>query len=168
MSDPGGGTPGGDARRPPPAAGPDPSGNAGRSPGGYRGGVGSRREARERALGLLYEAETKGLRPTDVLASLPVAPDPFTSALVSGVDAHQRELDDLLRRYSRGWTLERMPAIDRAVLRLGAFELCHRPDVPTGAVLSEAVELASRYSTAESGRFVNGLLAAIAAEVRPG
>lgn len=132
----------------------------------YRGGLGSRREARERALGLLYEAEAKGLAPAEVLAGLPLPPDPFTVALVEGVGAHRAELDDLLRRYARDWKLERMPAIDRAVLRMGAFELCHRPDVPTAAVLSEAVELATRYSTADSGRFVNGMLAAIAAEVR--
>jgi N utilization substance protein B len=60
-----------------------------------------------------------------------------------------------------------MPAVDRAVLRLATFELVHRPDVPTGAVISEAVELATHYSTDESGRFVNGMLGAIAADVRP-
>ncbi|HEX2042681.1 MAG TPA: transcription antitermination factor NusB, partial [Acidimicrobiales bacterium] len=67
----------------------------------------------------------------------------------------------------RDWAVERMPAIDRALLRMGVFELLHRPDVPTGVVLSEAVELAARYSTEDSGRFVNGVLARIAEEVRP-
>jgi N utilization substance protein B len=157
-----------------PAEGGGPGGGEGRErregrpAGTYRGGLGSRREARERALALLYEAEAKGLPPAEVLAGLPLPPDPFTVALVEGVGAHRAELDDLLRRYARDWKLERMPAIDRAVLRMGAYELCHRPDVPTAAVLSEAVELAARYSTADSGRFVNGMLAAIAAEVRPG
>lgn len=135
----------------------------------YRGGgVGSRREARERALALLYEADAKGASPGDVLAALPLEAEPFTAELVSGVDEHAGPIDDLLRSYARGWALERMPAIDRAVLRLATFELLERPDVPTGAVISEAVELATHYSTDESGRFVNGMLAAIAADVRPG
>jgi N utilization substance protein B len=133
----------------------------------YRGGIGSRREARERAFELLYEAETKELPPSVVVADLPVVPDEFTLDLVQGVEDHQPELDDLIRRFARDWKLERMPALDRALLRMGSFELVHRPDVPTGAVITEAVELAKRFSTDESGRFVNGMLAAVAAEVRP-
>ncbi|MFN8037923.1 MAG: transcription antitermination factor NusB [Acidimicrobiales bacterium] len=133
----------------------------------YQGGIGSRREARERALALLYEAEVKDRPVADVLAELPVEPEPFAVELVTGVDEHRPELDALLGRFARDWPVDRMPALDRAVLRMGCFELCHRPDVPTGAVLSEAVELASAYSTDDSGRFVNGVLSAIAAEVRP-
>lgn len=133
----------------------------------YRGGIGSRREARERAFALLYEAETKDVAVSEVLAELPLRPDEFTVELVRGVEAHQEELDDHIRRLARDWKLERMPALDRALLRLGAYELIHRPDVPTGAAISEAVELAKRFSTEESGRFVNGMLSAIAAEVRP-
>jgi len=133
----------------------------------YRGGgVGSRREARERALALLYEADAKATAPADVLAALPLPAEPFAADLVTGVGEHQREIDELLGSYARGWSLERMPAVDRAVLRLATFELLHRPDVPTGAVISEAVELAQQYSTDESGRFVNGMLGAIAADVR--
>ncbi|HVL27884.1 MAG TPA: transcription antitermination factor NusB [Acidimicrobiales bacterium] len=127
----------------------------------------SRRQARERALSLLYEAESKGVEPADVLASLPVEPAPFASDLVAGVGEHREAVDGYIRRFARGWALERMPAVDRALARIGVYELLHRPDVPTGAVLSEAVELAGRYSTEESGRFVNGLLARIAEEVRP-
>jgi N utilization substance protein B len=129
--------------------------------------VPSRRQARERALSLLYEAEAKGVTPADVLASLPVEPAPFAADLVNGVGAHGPEVDGLIRRFSRGWALERMPAIDRTLLRIAVYELLYRPDVPTGVVLSEAVELASRYSTEESGRFVNGVLGQIAREVRP-
>ena len=70
--------------------------------------------------------------------------------------------------HARNWQLSRMPALDRAILRLGAFELAHRPDVPTAAVINEAVELAKEYSTDDSGRFVNGVLSAVAADVRPG
>jgi N utilization substance protein B len=134
----------------------------------YRGGIGSRREARERAFGLLYEAETKSVAPSVVVRELPLMPEEFTLELVSGVEEHQGELDDTIRSFAREWKLERMPALDRALLRLGVFELVHRPDVPTGAVISEAVELAKRFSTEESGRFVNGMLSAVAAEVRPG
>lgn len=143
-------------------AGPPPGvrgPNAGAAP--------SRRQARERALSLLYEAETKGLEPSDLLASLPLEPAPFAVDLVAGVGEHQEEVDGYIRRFARGWALERMPALDRALTRIGVYELLHRPDVPTGAVLSEAVELAGRYSTEESGRFVNGVLAQIAREVRP-
>lgn len=134
----------------------------------YRGGIGSRREARERAFELLYEAETKDTDVSEIVAELPVRPEDFTVELVEGVEAHQAELDDTIRRFSRDWKLERMPALDRALLRLGTFELIHRPEIPTGAVISEAVELAKRFSTEESGRFVNGLLAAVAAEARSG
>jgi N utilization substance protein B len=133
----------------------------------YTGGIGSRREARERAVSLLYEAETKSVSPQAVLDQLPLPAEPFTAELVSGVGAHLDELDDLLRAHAVDWKLERMPAVDRAVLRLGAFELVHRPEIPVGAVISEAVELAKQYSTDESGRFVNGMLSAIAARVRP-
>ena len=132
------------------------------------GGVGSRREARERALSLLYEAEAKGEAPERVLSSLPLAPEPFAADLVSGVGDHRDEVDGLIRRFAKGWSLERMPAIDRTLLRIGTYELGHRADVPTGAVISEAVELAKRYSTDDSGKFVNGLLARIAKELRPG
>lgn len=127
-----------------------------------------RRDARERALGLLYEAEAKGVLGVDVLAELPVAPDPFAAALVLAVDEHRERIDGHLARFAQGWTLERMAAIDRAALRMGTAELITRPDVPTGVVLAETVDLASRFSTDGSGRFVNGLLARIAREVRPG
>ena len=128
---------------------------------------GSRRQARERALSLLYEAESKDLAPAAVLASLPVEPAPFAADLVGGVGANLDELDKWITGYAKDWTIERMPALDRALLRMGVFELLHRPDVPTGAVISEAVELAQRFSTDESSRFVNGKLARIAEAVRP-
>jgi len=131
------------------------------------GGLGSRREARERALSLLYEADAKACAPDEVLAGLPVPPDPFAGDLVAGVGAHLDEIDERIRRFARGWTLERMPVVDRTVLRMAIYELLHRPDVPTAAVISEAVELAKRYSTDDSGRFVNGMLSAISEEVRP-
>lgn len=130
--------------------------------------AGSRREARERALALLYEAEAKAETPAEVVAALPIEPDAYAERLVLGVGEHGGAIDGLIRRYARGWKLERMPAIDRAVLRVAIYELLFEPGVPTAAVVSEAVELASEYSTDESGRFVNGLLARIAGEVRDG
>jgi len=102
-----------------------------------------------------------------VLASLPLEPDEFAVELVRGVGEHREEIDELITAHARNWDIHRMPALDRALLRLACFELAHRPDVPTGAVISEAVELAKRYSTDDSGRFVNGVLSAVAAEVRP-
>ena len=136
--------------------------------GSTGGGLGSRRESRERALSLLYEAEAKGRTPDEILDSLPLAPEPFAADLVSGVGEHGAQVDELIRRFAKGWSLERMPAIDRTLLRIATYELGHRSDVPTGAVISEAVELAKRYSTDDSGKFVNGLLARIAKELRPG
>ena len=126
----------------------------------------ARREARERALSLLYEAEAKEATPAEVLADLPVAPDGFAADLVAGVGAEAERIDELIGRHAIAWALDRMPAVDRALLRLATYELLARPDVPTGVVISEAVELASSYSTDESSRFVNGVLSAIAAEVR--
>ena len=128
---------------------------------------GSRREARETALGILYEADVRDEPIADVVTRQVLEPPPYAATLLHGLAEHLSEVDALLRRHARDWALERMPVIDRNVLRLAVYELAHRPDVPTGAVLSEAVELASRYSTAESSRFVNGVLAKIATELRP-
>lgn len=127
-----------------------------------------RRDARERALGLLYEAEQKGCTGAAVLDGLPVVADDFAAALVLAVDEHRARIDALLEEFAQGWTLARMPALDRAALRMGTAELLTRPDVPTPVVLNEVVDLAKRFSTDDSGRFVNGLLARIATEVRPG
>jgi N utilization substance protein B len=129
--------------------------------------VGTRREARERALSLLYEADAKDVPPGQVLAELPVVPAAFVGELVQGVEDRLAEIDQLVARYAIDWTLDRMPVIDRTLLRMATFELLARPDVPTGVVISEAVDLAKLYSTEESGRFVNGVLASIAAATRP-
>ncbi|MCU1460420.1 MAG: NusB antitermination factor [Acidimicrobiales bacterium] len=128
--------------------------------------AGPRRQARERALGLLYEAEAKDMATADLLAELPVEPDPYAATLVGGVGRHLDEIDGWLARLSRDWTVERMPAVDRALLRMAAYELLHEPTVPTGAVIDEAVELAKSYSTESSGRFVNGVLSKLADECR--
>ncbi|HEX7167517.1 MAG TPA: transcription antitermination factor NusB [Acidimicrobiales bacterium] len=127
--------------------------------------TGARREARERALGLLYEAEMTSRRPAAVLAEQVMA-DAYAKELVAGVDERLDELDALIAAKAEHWAPERMATLDRAILRLATYELVGQPDVPAGVVLAEAVELASRYSTDGSGRFVNGILAAIANEVR--
>jgi N utilization substance protein B len=129
--------------------------------------IGSRREARETALGLLYEADLRGESPSETLARQVVPPIEYAGALVAGVAEHMEQIDGLLRSVAHDWSLERMAVLDRAVLRLGTYELVHRPDVPTGAVVDEAVELAKQYSTDDSGRFVNGILGALARQLRP-
>jgi N utilization substance protein B len=129
--------------------------------------VGTRREARERALSLLYEADAKGATPAEVLADLPLTPPPFVTDLVLGVAGHQPEVDELIARFAIDWSLDRMPVIDLTILRIATYELLDRPDVPTAVVISEAVELAKLYSTEESGRFVNGVLASVATATRP-
>ncbi|MGO9964315.1 MAG: transcription antitermination factor NusB [Acidimicrobiales bacterium] len=127
---------------------------------------GARRRARERALELLYEAETKDMRPAELLAELPVAPEEYASELVLGVERRAEEVDRLLGRHATGWAVERMPMVDRCVLRMAAYELLGELEVPVAVVLDEAVELAKTYSTEDSGRYVNGVLSAVAAEVR--
>jgi len=129
--------------------------------------VATRHEARERALELCYELEARGLDADTLLAGLPVAPDAYTEQVVRGVAAHREDLDALLRKFSEHWALERMPAVDRALLRMGGYELGWEPVLPTAVVIDEAVDLAGRYSTKDSGRFVNALLSRLAEELRP-
>jgi transcription antitermination protein NusB len=122
----------------------------------------SRRDARERALELVYEAECKSVSVADVLATLPIPPDRFASQLALGVDENRVESLELLRTYARSdWKPERMPVIDRLVLFLAIEELDHHRDTPKAVVIDEAVELAKRFSTEDSGRFVNGMLTSI-------
>src|ERR1700722_5420492 len=123
-------------------------------------------QARERAVTLLCEAELKGERPSDVLDGLMVDPDPYAVALVGTVESRQADIDELIGGAAIGWEVERMAVVDRNVLRLAVAELLDSPDVPTPVILNEAVELASAYSTDDSGRFVNGVLATVAQQVR--
>jgi N utilization substance protein B len=125
-----------------------------------------RSDARERALYLLYEAESKGIAPADALALQVLEPDALTAELVAGVGEHRERLDAAIAARAKGWTLERMPVIDLNVLRIASFELAERPDVPVAVVLDEAVELAKRFSTDDSGRFVNGVLSALVGDLR--
>ena len=127
--------------------------------------------ARGRAIDLLFEAEQRQLNAGELLKERLAAPvteaplNEFTADLVNGVVDHWTEINDLLTTYSQGWTLERMPAVDRAILRIGAYEVLFGA-VPEGVAISEAVSLATELSTDDSPKFVNGLLARLA-EVKP-
>lgn len=125
-----------------------------------------RTDARERALILLYEAESKSVPPSQVLAAQISPADDLTTLLVEGVESNKDHLDEVIAAHSKGWTLQRMPTLDRNVLRIASFELMSRPDVPVAVVLDEAVELAKRFSTDDSGRFVNGVLSALVPVLR--
>jgi N utilization substance protein B len=127
-----------------------------------------RSDARERALYLLYEAHSKGIDPADTLSLQVIEPDQLTCDLVTGVAVRLSEIDQLIGARARGWALSRMPVLDVNIMRLATYELLERPDVPTAVVLDEAVELAKRFSTDDSGRFVNGVLATMARDLRPG
>ncbi len=136
--------------------------------------VAARSKARKRALDLLFEAEVRG-EPVVALmeerSSLgadggPPVPE-YATELVRGVQAHRDRIDELLSSYAEGWTLDRMPAVDRNVLRIGAYELLWADDVPDKVAISEAVELAKDLSTDASPSFVNGLLARLLA-LKPG
>jgi N utilization substance protein B len=134
--------------------------------------VAARSKARKRALDLLFEADQRRDNAGALLADRQDNPgdqpplNPYTVEIVEGVVAHWAEIDELLTTYSHGWTLPRMPGVDRSILRLGAWEVVWNDHVPDGVAISEAVELARTLSTDDSPSFVNGLLARLA-EVKP-
>jgi N utilization substance protein B len=128
--------------------------------------VGARTKARKRALDILFESELRRAPVLETLAARVAAGEPpvgeYTVELVEGVTNRREEIDELITRFSQGWTLQRMPAVDRNILRIGAYEVLFRDDVPDEVAVSEAVGLARELSTDESAPFVNGLLAALA------
>ena len=116
---------------------------------------------------VLYEADLRGVDAVTLLAERVGSPDvppinDYTVALVEGVTAHRPRIDDLISEHAEGWTLQRMPGVDRAVLRVGLYELLWAADVPDAVAIDEAVELAKQLSTDDSPRFVNGVLGRIA------
>jgi N utilization substance protein B len=125
--------------------------------------VAARTKARKRALDVLYESELRRVPARDVLAERVARAEPplnpYTTTLVEGVEAHRERIDELLSTYSVGWTLDRMPVVDRNILRLGTYELLWEDDVPDPVAVSEAVAIARELSTDESPTFINGLLA---------
>ncbi|HWO62718.1 MAG TPA: transcription antitermination factor NusB [Umezawaea sp.] len=129
--------------------------------------MGARSKARKRAVDILFEADLRGEDPVTLVAgrvgSADVPPvNDYTVTLVEGVKAHQARIDDLISEHAEGWTLQRMPAVDRAVLRIGLYELLWATDVPDAVAIDEAIELAKGLSTDDSPRFVNGVLGRIA------
>ena len=124
--------------------------------------MGARSKARKRALDILYAAEMRGEEPAAALDRAIAAGEgptnDYTSDLVRGVVEHRPRIDELLADYSEGWTLDRMPAVDRNVLRLGVFELMWADNVPDAVAVTEAVALVQDLSTDESPGFVNGIL----------
>ena len=122
-----------------------------------------RHQVRERALGLLYEAEVKEMEMADLLAAQELPLDPYVHTLVTGVAYHQGDIDACLEELSDRWPVSRMPALDRAILRMASFELSHSTDIPVAVIINEAVELAHEYSTPASAGFINGLLSQVAA-----
>jgi transcription antitermination protein NusB len=131
----------------------------------------SRRASRRQAIDVLYQADITGSDPRLVLAEWHAAGrelDPFAEELVEGVTANRTAIDEVLSVNSEHWKLDRMASVDRTILRLAVFELLHRPDVPAGAAIDEAVRAAKELSTEDSGRFVNGVLGTVAAELSDG
>ncbi len=125
-----------------------------------------RTDAREQSVMLLYESEQRATPTSVLLTERHLVASETVGAMLAGIDARLAEIDAMIAEHSKGWPLERMPALDRAILRLGIWELLDRADVPTAVVIDEAVELAKRFSTDDSGRFVNGVLATVARLVR--
>jgi len=133
----------------------------------------ARSKSRKRALDVLYAAEARGVSPLIVLAErmeVPTGPDlhsyspmgEYAESVVRGVVEYQTRIDTMLAEHSRGWTLERMPAVDRAILRIAVYELLYSLDVPPAVVVNEAVDSAKLLSTDDSPKFINGVLGGIA------
>ena len=125
----------------------------------------ARSKARKRALDVLYECELRGLPLGETLDERVLAGEPpvneYTVTLVRGITEHQARIDELIRTYSKDWSLERMPTVDRNVLRLGILEILYVDDVPDAVAVSEAMNLVRDLSTDESPAFVNGILGAV-------
>jgi len=134
--------------------------------------MGARTKARKRAVDILFEAEQRGLDPQVLVADRVIEPHTeaavpqYTVDLVEGVVTHRERIDELLSTYSQGWTVDRMPAVDRALLRIGTWELLYNDEVPDAVAVDEAVDLAGQLSTDESPSFVNGLLGRLV-EIKP-
>jgi N utilization substance protein B len=134
--------------------------------------VSARTKARKRALDVLYVADIREISMTDalVMETTRAMAQPernsswgYAREIVQGVIDHRSEIDELIETYSQGWSLNRMPTLDRAILRIGIWELGHNDEIPDHVAISEAVELAQSLSTDDSAVFVNGLLGRIAA-----
>ncbi len=133
----------------------------------------ARTKARKRAVDVLYGADLRERAIADAVVDEQRRADQeparaaswrYAREIIQGVDAHRAELDEAIATHAHGWSLERMPVLDRAILRVGAWEILHNEEVPDAVAISEAVQLATELSTDDSGGFVNGVLSAIARE----
>jgi N utilization substance protein B len=125
----------------------------------------ARSKARKRALDILFECEVRGLAVGETLDERVIAGEPpvheYTVRLVRGIAEHRTRIDELVSTYSQGWSLDRMPTVDRNVLRIGVLEILYVDDVPDAVAISEAMNLARDLSTDESPSFVNGVLGSV-------
>jgi len=131
--------------------------------------VSARSKARKQTLDLLYEADIRGTAAIDILASRsdddsdadarPIRE--FTRELIAGISAQKRKIDELISTYAQGWDMDRLPTVDRNILRLAIYELIWTPDLPEGGVINEALELAKQLSTDESASYIHGVLGKI-------
>jgi N utilization substance protein B len=134
--------------------------------------TGIRRRAREAALKVLFQMDLSGINAEKGLSAywesfdLEAEGDEYAEQLVKGIEAHHEEIDEAIREASTRWRLERMATVDRNVLRIGTYELVHRPDVPVRVVLDEAIELAKRFGGEDSSAFINGVLDRLAQTTR--
>ncbi|MEG3586161.1 MAG: transcription antitermination factor NusB [Actinomycetota bacterium] len=126
-----------------------------------------RRQSRETLLGLLYEYASKSNDFVEIVNQLPLEPDGYAKELAQALTTNLKEIDGKISEVSHSWDLDRMPAVDLSILRIAVLEILRFPSVPAVAIVSEAVELASKYSTETSGPFVNGVLAEICRQIRP-
>ena len=130
----------------------------------------ARSKARKQSLDLLYESDIRGKDSTDLLTLRDVGeegPDArpireYTKNLISGVDQHKRKIDELISTYAHGWDMDRLPAVDRNILRIGIYELLWQEDVPDAVAIDEALALAKELSTEESAGYIHGVLGRIA------
>jgi N utilization substance protein B len=129
--------------------------------------MGARSKSRKRAVDILFEADVRGVDAVTMMADRVGLPDvpvinDYAISLIEGVSEHKARIDELLTEHAEGWTLDRMPFVDVAVLRLGVYELLWASDVPDPVAIDEAVQLAQSLSTDDSPRFVNGVLGRLA------
>lgn len=123
--------------------------------------VAARTKARKRALDLLFEADLRGID-IRTLAATRESPDDYATALIAGVAEQRARIDDVIATYSSGWSLDRMPAVDRNLLRIAIYEILFVPDTPVAVAIDEAVDLAKSLSTDDSAAFINGVLGQVA------
>ena len=124
----------------------------------------ARRKARKRALDFLYEADIRGARPIDLLESrgeIELSERDYVGELLSGVETNALKIDELITTYAQGWDMDRMPAIDRNILRIALFEILFKSDLDDQVAASEAVEIATELSTEDSAKYINGILGRI-------